>query len=707
MSKDNTNNTSQEKNSKSGALTLIIIILSAAFLLTSAFICIAIGYVYLGLPDVSSIRNYRPAMVTTVLDADMNPIAYWYEQKRWPVTREQVPDLVVKAFLAAEDSRFYEHPGIDFKGVLRAAFKNIEAGGLVQGASTITQQVTRALLLTPEKSFVRKFKEAMLAWQIDSSLTKDEIITIYLNEIFFGNNAYGIESAARTYFGKHVWELSLSEAAILAGLPQAPSKYNPYKNIEAAKKRQSYVLKRMAEEGFVSHDLSQLAYDAPVFLAKESLDVAPGTEFFLADIRRDLEKRYGVNRLLTDGLTIQTTLKSDWQTKANDAVREGMEKLIKRHPKDKELDKALQSALVAIDLTNGDVKAMVGGRDFAHDQFNIVTQGRVQPGSSFKPIIYSAAIAEGLISPNTLIVDEPISFPPGKSGQSWQPKNYDGEYLGPITIKTALTMSRNVISVKIAKMLGIKKIHKTAMEMGIKSQLADDLTIALGSSAIPLIELVQAYSSFPNHGIRVTPRFIKGVWDRDGSLLEVSEPVLLKGLEPVAAYQMLDMLRGVVQSGTGTYARSLGVPAGGKTGTTDDCRDALFVGFTPEVVTGVWFGREDKKSLGAKETGGLVACPVWTEFMRCTLADMQKTSFDEMPDEAVLVPVDKATGEKLNEEQLQQAMAEDAKSVEWVVLDNKKLMEESVESDKQEDFLPDDAGNQKKEKDFEFKLPTW
>lgn len=706
MSNDEKENNQPEKGKKSGALTLVFIIVGAAFFITSSFIFLALSYVYMGLPDVSSIRNYRPAMVTTVLDADMNPIAYWYEQKRWPVSRQQIPDLVVKAFLAAEDSRFYEHPGIDFIGVFRAAFKNIEAGGLVQGASTITQQVTRALLLTPEKSFVRKLKEAMLAWQIDSRLSKDEIVTIYLNEIFFGNNAYGIESAARTYFGKHVWELSLSEAAILAGLPQAPSKYNPYKNMDAAKKRQSYVLRRMADEGFIGHDLAQLAFDAPVILAKESLDVAPNTEFFLADIRRELEKRYGANRLLTDGLTIQTTLKSDWQAKANEAVQEGITKLIKKHPKDKELEQKLQAALVAIDLTNGDVKALVGGRDFGRDQFNIVTQGRVQPGSSFKPIVYSAAIASGVVSPNTLIVDEPIGFPPGKNGLSWQPKNYDGEFLGPMTIKTAVAMSRNVITVKVAKMLGIKKIHETARDMGIKSQLADDLTIALGSTAIPLIELVQAYSCFPNLGIRVTPRFIKGVWDRDGNLLEVSEPVLLKGLEPVASSQMLDMLRGVVQSGTGTYARSLGVPAGGKTGTTDDCKDALFIGFTPEVVAGVWFGREDKKPLGAKETGGVVACPVWTEFMRCTLADMKKTNFD-MSDNVVLVPVDKETGERLDDAQLKEIMAINEKRVEWVVLDHNKMLEEH-ESHAQEP-LPEEneATDKKKDKDFEFKLPTW
>jgi penicillin-binding protein 1A len=611
------------------------------FLLIGSFI---IGYMLLGLPEISSLKSYSPPMVTEVLDSDRRPIAYWYKEKRWPVPFCRMPEKLVQAFLAAEDARFYEHPGIDFMGVIRAVVKNMEAGGIVQGASTITQQVTRSLLLTPEKSWLRKVKEAILAWQIDAALTKDEILNIYLNEIYFGQGAYGVESAARTYFAKHVDDLNLAECALFAGLPKAPSRYDPTKHMELAKKRQNYVLRRMIEEGYITLDEAEEAKKTPIRLKRETLDPPPGTDYFLSEVRKELETRYGEKRLLTDGLTVITTLKSDWQIKANESVLQGLDSWRKRHTEGADLNQSIQAALVAIKAETGAVQALWGGNDFSKSQFNLATQGRMQPGSAFKAIIYTAALSNGLIAPNTIVVDEPISLPGADSQNMWEPENFDKTYMGPITIRTALTYSRNIISIKIAKVIGLNSIHNMAMRMGIETPLANNLSLALGSSEVTPIEMARAFSTFPNLGKNIKPQFIQAVLNRKGEMIEQLEPVFKEAVDPLTAFQMVQLLRGVIQNGTGSSARTLGIPAGGKTGTTDNYRDAWFIGFTPEVVTAVWVGREDKKSLGEMETGGRVACPIWTSFMSGTKDEVIKKDFI-MPQGIALVPVDQQTGE--------------------------------------------------------------
>ncbi len=623
---------------------LLAIVVTSTALLSTLIGMVMAGYLMLGLPEISSLSSYAPPAVTTITDSDGNPIAYWYKEKRWPLSRGEIPDLVIQAFLAAEDARFYEHPGIDFMGVLRAIIKNVEAGGIVQGASTITQQVTRSLLLSRERSWVRKIKEAILAWQIDASLTKDEILTIYLNQIYLGQGAYGVEAAARTYFGKHANQLTLAEAAVLGGLPQAPSRYNPVKHLERAKARQRYVLRRMAEEGFITREQEKKALTQSLIIKGESLDPPPGTRFFLAQLRKELAQRYGSRRLLKGGLTIVSTLNSRWQKAAHKAVTDGVEALKKRHPGDKELAKALQAALVCMDVNTGAVRAMIGGLDFDKSQFNRATQARIQPGSSFKPIVYTAAMERGLIAPNTILADEPITLPGKDEEHPWEPENFEKTYMGPITIRTALTYSRNIISIKVAKITGISAIHDTARKMGINAQLASDLSIALGSSGVPLIELVEAYSTFPNLGQRIRSTLLSQVIDRYGRIIEEAEPMPVQAVDPVVAYQMLHLLEGVVQDGTGRKARALGVPAGGKTGTTDNYRDALFLGFTPSLVCGVWIGREDRQSLGRLETGGKVACPVWTQFMKATLKETGRDMRFTVPDGVALVPVDRRTG---------------------------------------------------------------
>ena len=627
-----------------GYRPLLGIVLGSAIVVSLAIGSLIIGYMLLGLPEISSLKSYNPPMVTEVLDSDHRPIAYWYKEKRWPVPISRMPDRLIQAFLAAEDARFYEHPGIDFMGVIRAILKNVEAGEIVQGASTITQQVTRSLLLTREKSWLRKVKEAILAWQIDAALTKDEILTIYLNQIYLGQGSYGVESAARTYFAKHVDDLNLAECALFAGLPKAPSRYDPTRHMDRAKRRQDYTLRRMVEEGYITPEEAEEAKKTPIHLKRETLDSPPGTDYFLSEVKKELEARYGKKRLLTDGLTVTTTLKRDWQIKANEAVLQGLDNLCKRHTKDTELNHSVQAALVAIEAKTGAVQALWGGKDFKKSQFNLATQGRMQPGSAFKATIYLTALSNGLVAPNTIVVDEPISLPGAKPQTMWEPENFDRTYMGPITIRTALTHSRNIISVKIARAIGLTPIHDMARRMGIETPIANNLSISLGSSEVTVIEMARAFSTFPNMGKNIKPQFIQEVRNRKGEIIEQLEPVFSEAVDPVTAFQMVHLLRGVIQDGTGRNARALGIPAGGKTGTTDNCRDAWFIGFTPEVVAAVWVGREDKKSLGKKETGGRVACPIWTSFMSVTKEEMIKQDFS-MPQGIAMVPVDRQTGE--------------------------------------------------------------
>ncbi len=626
------------------AKPLILIIWSSCLIVTGLAAAAMVAYMMLELPPISSLKNYRPSMVTEVYSSDGKILAYWYKEKRWPVPIEKIPKRLIYAFLAAEDARFYEHRGIDFLGVIRAAIKNVEAGGIVQGASTITQQVTRSLLLSPERSWLRKLKEAILAWQIDGSLSKDQILNIYLNQIYLGSGAYGVEAAARTYFNRHVGQLSIAQCALIAGLTQAPSKYNPLRHIERARKRQLYVLRRMFEEGFITSEERDAAINEGLVFKNEKLSPPKGSEYFLQDIKKELIRRYGTKRLFTDGLKIYTTLDSSWQEEAYAAVHDGLKKVIKRHKWDKALGQNIQGALISIDAQTGAIRAMVGGQDFGKNKFNLAIQGKMQPGSSFKPVVYSAAMKRGLIQPNSIIVDEPISFPGTRDSKPWQPQNFDKAYMGPITIRTALTFSRNVISVKIARMVGINSVIEQARLMGITVPLAHDLSIALGSSAVPLVQMVTAYSTFVNNGQVVTPQYIEQITDRNGRIIEILTPEFHEALDPVTAFQMAYLLMGVVQNGTGRRARAVGIPVGGKTGTTDNYRDAWFVGFSPEVVTGVWIGRKDKKSLGRLETGGRAACPVWTKFMKFTLKDLTKTTYD-IPDGVAFVPVDKRTGQ--------------------------------------------------------------
>ncbi len=646
MAKKSKKNKTRRKKSPRiwGAQSILIILFTSCLLVTVSTMALMTAYLMLDLPSIMQLKKYSPPMVTEVYSSDGKVLAYWYREKRWPIPIRKIPKRLIHAFLAAEDSRFYEHRGIDFIGVLRAVVKNVEAGGIVQGASTITQQVTRSLLLTPERSWMRKIKEAILAWQIDGTLSKNEILNIYLNQIYLGAGAYGVEAAARTYFAKHVQQLNVAECAMIAGLTQAPTKYNPLRHYKRARRRQEYVLRRMFEEGYISDKQLSRALSYKLRFGTERLRPVPGAEYFIQEVKKDLIGRYGQKRLLEDGFRIYTTLETKWQKNALSCVKNGLEKIVARHKRDRALKQNIQSAMLAMDAQTGTIKAMIGGTDFTKSQFNLATQGRMQPGSSFKPVVYSTAMAKGLIQPNTMIVDEPISLQGTDNKKMWEPRNFDKSYMGPITVRTALTFSRNIISVKIARMVGVKAIIHQARQMGITVPLAKNLSIALGSSAVPLIQMVQAYSTFVNLGRTVEPQMIEQVTDRNGRIIEMLDPELHRALDPITAFQMAYLLMGVVQDGTGRRARAVGIPVGGKTGTTNNYKDAWFMGFSPEVVTGVWIGRKDRKSLGRLETGGRAACPIWTDFMKGTVKDLTKKTYD-IPDGIAFVPVDRQTGE--------------------------------------------------------------
>ncbi len=706
---------------------LFICFLSLFFL--AGVLCVTfLLHIERSLPSIESLKHYSPPTVTTVYDSDGLVIAEFYHQRRYLIPFEEIPSHVKKAFLAAEDARFYEHPGIDIWGIIRAAIANIKARSIVQGGSTITQQVVKSLLLSPERTWKRKFKEAILAYKIDHTLSKDQIFFIYLNHVYFGAGAYGVEAAARVYFGKHVNELSIAEAALLAGLPKAPSRFNPYSNFKEARKRQLYVIKRMEEEHFITHQEAQRAVREPIKLARNHTWTLAKLNHFVEYVRLKLIEKLGERTFYESGLKIYTTFNSKAQNFAQKALINGLKRYDKRHgfrgPKkileasdisewkekfqnrfkqlkkgmtvealvvrgdrktktfevllgdktgwltpekwkwarksfsrmrkllprgaiievrlekklgDKEwivsLDQTprVEGAMLCVDPRNGDVLCMVGGKNFAKSQFNRVTQPKRQPGSAFKPIIYSVAIEKGYTEVSVL-VDSPVIRPDPSLRGPWKPANYDGKFMGPITLRKALALSRNVVAIKLLDAVGIEDVIAYARKLGITSSLTPTLSLALGASGVSLWELAHAYATFANGGERPEFRCIVSVEDKKGNLIFQRKPRKYRVLSRETAYIITDMLKAVVQEGTGRYARRLGRVAAGKTGTTNGFRDAWFMGYTPSIFAGVWVGFDDfTKSLGRRETGGRVACPIWTEFMMNWLHDKPDEDFPVPP----------------------------------------------------------------------------
>jgi len=694
------------------------------------------------LPDFSSLKGGNLNAFSIIYSEEDEVIGKFLMDNRIPISYEQIPKPLVNAFIAAEDADFFKHKGVDYKGILRAMFKNFLAGRIVQGGSTITQQVTKTFFLTPKRSLIRKLKEVAYAFGLEQNLTKEEILALYLNNIYLGNGAYGVEAAADSYFNKRVEQLTLEEAAMMAGLVKAPSRYSPVNNLKKAKDRQAYVLTRMAELGFISQEQKEKALQIPLKIQSRESAYFSKAPYFTEFIRHQVERKYGKEKLYQEGLRIYTTLDLSFQKTAQKSVEAGLRELDKREgfrgpsqtlPPDEvkelpnkrkgalpplpqkeifegvilskedskksytvwvedrkgilpysemswaltikptatykpqkvktpgdllnpgdvvsvrvkessrkeqtlrlslEQEPIVQGALLCLDPRTGYVRAMVGGRDFGESQFNRAISARRQPGSAFKPLIYAAALEKGY-TPSTIIMDSPVEYSDPDGGTYWAPKNYDEDFMGPITFRNALAHSRNVVTVKILEDIGVGYALPFIKKLGIESSIKRDLSIALGTSGVSMMELTSAFAVFANGGERIKPIFIKKIVTMKGEVLEENTPYIemeekeeeeemLKTpppaskeqvISPQNAFIMTHLLQGVVQHGTGQRAKVLGRPVAGKTGTSSDYSDAWFIGYTPSLLTGVWVGFDDKTSLGKKETGARAALPIWIYFM--------------------------------------------------------------------------------------------
>jgi len=593
------------------------------------------------LPDIRKLEEYAPPVSTKIYSADNKLIGEFFQEKRELLSYEQIPKYAIKAVLAAEDTRFYNHRGVRILSLMRALAADIRAGRIVQGGSTITQQLAKTLFLTPEKTFSRKFREMALALQLELKYTKPELLTMYFNQIYFGSGAYGLESAAQVYFGKHAKELTIAECAIMGAIPRAPAIYSPISNIGKARERRSFVLGRMRAEGYITPEEKAKANVEPITLAPaKHADNAP---WFLEMVRQSLEQQYGSTGIYRLGLEVRTTLDSEMQSAAQRAVETGVKDLEGRIKKRKGNPEGLrlQAALVAIDPATGDIKALVGGMDFKQSQFNRATQAKRQPGSAFKPILYLSALETGL-TPATRLIDSPIQLDDPSFPGGWKPVNYQNRFFGPVTLRHALAESLNVASVKLFLEVGSQKVIETAHRLGITAELHPYPSLVLGGSEVTVLELTSAYSAFANRGILAKPAFIRSVRGMNGAVDETRRS-FTEATSAQNAFLITSLLKSVVESGTGKIAQKVGKPVAAKTGTTDDYSDAWFVGFSPSLAAGVWVGYDVKKSMGNGETGAKAAGPIWTNFMSDALGGKESADFDK-PDGVDEIEIDSATG---------------------------------------------------------------
>jgi penicillin-binding protein 1A len=588
------------------------------------------------LPSVTALETFQPLQGTKIYDDNDELVTELHVERRIFVPLAQIPQSLRDALIATEDRRFYYHWGIDPIGIARAVYQNFRLGRIAEGGSTITQQLTKVLFLTPDKSLERKLKEAVLALELERRYSKDRILEMYLNQVYFGHGAYGVEAAARTYFGKSVSELNVREAALVAGLPRAPSSYSPFEHADAARRRRELVLRRMVEYGALKDaDAKRLARLDLGLIPPERRRTTG--QYFLEYVQQTLEAKYGADMVFKGGLHVYTTLSPTMQLAAEHSVREGLKALEARSAKAKPGEHP-EGALVTIDPQTGYVRAMVGGSDFFKSEFNRAVQARRQPGSAFKPFVYIAALEAGL-TPATRIDDAPVSYPVGPNGQAWKPDNYDRKFRGPTTLQQAIEESVNVVTVKLQERVGLNRTIQVARRLGIASPLDVNLSLALGTSDLTLLELTSAYSVLANQGVWMQPTTIRYVMDAQGRLLEEHVPDGREALAPETAYVITHMLRGVVERGTGHAAKVLGRPIAAKTGTTNDYSNAWFVGFTPRLATGVWVGYDRPRSLGKDETGSRVAVPIWVTYMGKVLGESPREDFP-VPERVVLLPVD-------------------------------------------------------------------
>ena len=595
------------------------------------------------LPQIEALKSFKPSSVSRVYSREGALLAEFYAEKRDPVPLAIVPTHLQNAIINTEDRNFYDHNGVDLKGIARAIVKDIIARNFVEGASTITQQLAKTLFLTREKSLDRKLKEAILAFQLERRYTKKEILELYLNQIYFGSGAYGVESAANIYFDKGVSELTLVECALLAGLPKSPSRYSPLVNPEKAIRRRNLVLKLLHDRHRITTPAYKAALAEPLTLAgKRGRGRVLEAPYFIDYLKGELAGIVGLDRLYRDGLTIRTTLDLSLQRAGEASMAKNMARLEARMKKHRIKNPAPQCAFVAMDVQSGGILAMAGGREFKKSHFNRATQAKRQPGSSFKAFIYGLAVEKG-IDQNRLILDSPVSFSMGRGKKPWQPKNFSKTYSGEITLRKALALSKNIPAVRLADSLGVANVAAFARRLGITSPLANNLSLALGTSETTLMDLTRAYAVFANQGIKSEPMAITRIENRNGRIIWEGRPSHAVAISREDAAVITDMLAAVVTEGTGKGALRVGKPLAGKTGTTDNYRDALFLGFSPYVAAGVWVGNDNYTTLGRIETGARAALPIWTDLMETAWKNSPPARFDR-PDGVTLRHMDPNTG---------------------------------------------------------------
>jgi len=593
------------------------------------------------LPQIRSLQEFKPSAVTRMYSSDDILLTELFDEKRNPVPLDRIPSLLKSALLATEDRNFYNHIGVDLKGIARAIIKDIFAGEFAEGASTITQQLAKTLFLTPEKSLSRKIKEAILAIQIERRFAKDEILGLYLNQIYLGSGAYGVESAARIYFGKPIESLDLAQCALIAGLPKAPSRFSPLVNREVAKKRRNAVLKQMLELGIITQGGFHQAAKEPI-ISEETAQDTQHASYFIDYTKKFLEREIGASLLYKGGLTVKTTLSSKLQKEAETAVETGLSAAKKRMVQARIKAPDPQGALIALDVLSGGILAMVGGKDFVKSPYNRATSAQRQPGSAFKPFVYASAIENGF-SQNQMLLDTPAVFRGGRFGEEWRPDNFSGEYLGEITMRKALAISENIPTVRLIEKVGPASVIRFTRKAGIDSPLSPDLSLALGTSEVTLLELTAGYAVFANKGEWVKPECVTEVRNAEGLIIWEMIPEKRVVMTRTGAAIVTDMLRAVIEEGTGKQALQLGRPLAGKTGTTNDFKDALFIGYSPSLVSGVWVGQDIQTSLGNGETGSKAALPIWIDFMKAALADSPYSYFD-VSDDGIYLFLDPDTG---------------------------------------------------------------
>ncbi len=688
---------------------IFLIIISIIFIVAGSYL-----YIIKDIPSVKVLKNLESKPISSVYDINGQLAYVLIPDNRIFVNYDRIPKYVRDAFLAAEDADFFKHGAIDIMSIVRALWKNIVSGRVVQGGSTISQQVIKALMLGPEKSIMRKIREAILAYRLEHYLSKKEILNLYLNNIYMGHGVYGVEAASQVYFGKHIWEITRAEAALLAGIVQAPSRYTPKRHPGSARLRQEYVIEQMFEKGFIDEKRKKMMLKENVFV-KESNGIFTDT-YFKDYIVRYIDEKYGKGILLNKELKIYATLDAQLQRLAEESIKRGLNiyeeragnylvqyRLEKRkwddfikiegrditlkglkkdgiynlliserikdgyavfagkergilkittfpyrpgdvvrgiyRGKDKKqghLFQAVKSsrvegALICVDANTGYVYAMVGGRDFERSPYNRALYAKIQSGSAFKPFVYLAALKKGYDLDSTLI-DEPKEYHVGM-GKTWIPKNYDDRYEGSITLRDAIAYSKNAATVRLLEDVGVSAVKENMEALGINAEIENNLSIALGTSNLTLLDLVKGFSVFANGGNRVKPLFIKSIMDKEGNVMEENSTEKQRVIPEEIAFKMNVLLKGVVEYGTAKGATRLGYPVAGKTGTTSNFYDALFIGYSPYITTGVWVGFDSRTSLGKGESGARVCLPIWMNFMATALRRFPPDDFPQITTE--------------------------------------------------------------------------